>query len=252
MKYFLTILAFITSLNLYAQELTGTVISDNEKIISSKFMGYIKEVNVSEGDFVKKGEILYIIDSSNIDSLKNEALSSYEIQRNNLENIKLNYERYKRLYKKDLVAKYDLELLELKLKNTEKMLKIAQAKVKEINTQYEYLKIKAPNDGLIIKKSIKEGELAMPSSPAFILTDLNSLKIKTSISESQLSKVKINDEVIVIIDSINYKTKGKIKSIIPNTVNMTHSFILKIEFDKKDKNIYPGMYSKVILGQNNE
>ncbi|WP_421717002.1 efflux RND transporter periplasmic adaptor subunit [Arcobacter arenosus] len=247
-KRLITLIIFLTSvINLNALELSGTVISDNEKIITSRYMGFIEKVYVSEGDFVKKGQLLYKIDSSNIDSLKREAQLNLQIQENNYNNVKTNYERYKRLYEKDLVPKYDVEQLELKLKNIKNMISIAKAKLKEVESQYNYLKIVAPNDGLVIKKSIKSGEMAMPSSPAIILSDLNSLKIKTDISESNLRKIKIGKEVEIQIDSLNLNTKGKIASIIPNVQNMTHSFTIKISFDSKGMNIYPGMYSKIFI-----
>jgi len=228
-------------------ELSGSVISDNEKVITSRNMGFIKNVYVNEGSFVKKGQLLYEIDSSSIDSKKQEAILNIKMQENQLENIQINYDRYKRLYKQDLVPKYDLEQLELNLINTKNMISIAKAKLKEVNFQYNYLKIKAPNDGLIIKKSIKAGEMAMPSSPALILTDLSSLKIKTDISESNLNKIKINQKVQVLIPSINLETIGKIEAIIPNINTVTHSFILKISFDKKNSRVYPGMYSKLLI-----
>lgn len=243
---FITVLFFCIT-NLEAIELSGTIISDNEKIITSRYMGFIKKVYVSEGDFVKKGDLLYEIDSSNIDSNRQEAKLNIQIQENNLNNVQTNYERYKRLYEKDLIPKYDLEQLELNVKNIKNMISIAKAKLKEVNDQYRYLKIQAPNDGLIIKKSIKSGEMAMPSVPAMILSDLNSLKIKTDINESNLGKIKIGQEVDVTIESIGLQTKGKVASIIPNIQNMTHSFTLKISFDTKGKNLYPGMYSKIYL-----
>ncbi len=248
-KIFLTTFFCI---NIFASELelSGTVISDNEKIISSRNMGLIKEVYVSEGTTVKKGDILYEIDSSNIDSNKKELELNLQIQQNQLQNIQLNHARYKRLQEQDLVSKYDVEQLELNLLNTKNMIEITKAKLKEINAQYDYLKIKAPNNGLIIKKSIKAGEMSMPVMPALILTDLSNLLIKADISETNLNDIKINQEVNIEIPSQNFKTKGKIEAIIPNVVGMTHSFIIKISFDKKDFNIYPGMYSKISIDIN--
>ena len=102
------------------------------------------------------GQLLYEIDSSSLDSSKQEALLNVKMQENKLANIQVNYNRYKRLYKQDLVPKYDVEQLELNLLNMKNMILIAKAKLKEVNYQYNYLKIKAPNDGLIIKKSIKQ------------------------------------------------------------------------------------------------
>jgi membrane fusion protein, multidrug efflux system len=243
------LLTTIFCVNLFASqlELSGTVVSDNEKVISSRNMGFIKEVYVNEGSKVKKGDILYEIDSSSIDSNKKELELSLQIQQNQLQNIELNHSRYKRLQEQDLVSKYDLEQIELNLLNTKNMIAITKAKLKEINTQYDYLKIKAPNDGLIIKKSIKAGEMAMPSFPALVLTDLSSLLIKADISETNLNDVKINQEVNIEIPSQNFKTKGKIEAIIPNTTEMTHSFVIKISFNKENYNIYPGMYSKISM-----
>lgn len=243
------LLITIINISIFANEieLSGTVISDNEKVISSRNMGYIKNVNVTEGSFVKKGDILYEIDSSSMDSNKNEILLNLQIQKNQLANIKTNYERYKRLYAQDLVPKYDVEQLELNLLNTKNMIAITNTKLKEINSQYDYLTIKAPNDGLIIQKSIKAGEMAMPSTPALILSDLSSLQIKTDIAESNLNSISLNQEVKVEIPSINYSDIGKISAIVPNINSSTHSFTLKISFDKKDYKIYPGMYSKIYL-----
>ena len=84
-KIFLTT---ILCINLFASqlELSGTVISDNEKIISSRNMGLIKEVYVREGTSVKKGDILYEIDSSNIDSNKKE-IDRFVIKPNNLKSL---------------------------------------------------------------------------------------------------------------------------------------------------------------------
>jgi RND family efflux transporter MFP subunit len=243
------LLTTIFCVNLFANqlELSGTVISDNEKIITSRNMGYIKDVYVNEGSNVKKGDILYEIDSSNIDSNKKEVLLNLEILKNQAKNIEVNYNRYKRLQEQDLVSKYDVEQLELNLMNTKNMISITNAKLKEVDTQYDYLKIKAPNDGLIIKKSIKAGEMAMPSISALILTDLSNLLIKTDISETNLNSIKIGQSVDIEIASQNFKTKGVVEAIIPNTNTMTHSFVLKISFNKENFNIYPGMYSKILI-----
>lgn len=246
-KILLICVSFFTLSFSQQLELSGTVISDNEKVISSRNMGYIKNVYVSEGSFVKKGDILYEIDSSSIDSNKQEVLLNLQIQKNQLNNIRTNYNRYKRLYSQDLVSKYDVEQLALNLNNTKNMIAITKAKLKEIKTQYDYLKIKAPNDGLILKKSIKAGEMSMPGVPALILSDLSSLKIKTNIAESNLKNIKLNQKVDIKIPSIEFSSIGNISSIIPDTNVSSHSFVLKISFEKSDELIYPGMYSKIYL-----
>ncbi len=227
-------------------ELSATVISDNEKYITSRFMGFIKSVNVAAGDKVKRGQLLYTIDSTEIDNKRRQALLGVQMYQNQYLSMKQNYERFKRLYKKDLVSKYELEQLELGAKNLKDMVKIAKSQVAEVNNQYRYLKIHAPNDGVIIKKMIKAGEMSIPGMPAMVLTDLSSLKIDAQISESDLKYIKEGQTVNIQIPSMDIDIKGSIKAIIPSSNPLTHTFTAKIAF-KTDKTVYPGMYAKVFI-----
>ncbi len=227
-------------------ELSSTVISDNEKYITSRFMGFIKSVNVAEGDIVKKGQLLYAIDSTEIDSKKQQALLGVQMYENQYLTMKRNYERFKRLLEKGLVSKFEVEQLELGTINLENMVRISKAQVKEVDNQYRYLTIKAPNNGVIVRKTIKAGEMAIPGMPALILSDLSSLKIKTEVSEGDLKNVFIGQKAKIQIPSMNLETSGKIVAIIPSSNPMTHTFTIKLSFTKT-KNVYPGMYAKVFI-----
>lgn len=246
-KSFIFLILFTVSfLEAKSIELSGTVISDNEKYITSRYMGFIKNVSVSEGDIVKKGALLYSIDSTEIDSKKRQVLLSIQMYENQYITMKRNYDRYTRLYKKGLVSKFELEQLELASKNLRDMIEINKLQLKEVKNQYKYLTIKAPNDGVIIKKNIKTGEMAIPGMPAFILSDLSALQIKTEISENDLKNIYLGQKASVIIPSMNVNTDGKIIAIIPSSNPMTHTFTIKISFNKLS-NIYPGMYAKVLI-----
>jgi len=243
-KLILLILLAISSINAQNIELSATIISDNEKYITSRFMGFIKELKVSEGSIVKKGQLLYKIDTTDIDAKKSQAQLQVSMYKTQFEIVNRNYERFKRLYKKGLVSKAKVEELEMNYRNLSDMIKIAKAQLKEVNNQYKYLAIKAPNNGVVTRKMIKVGEMAIPGMPALVLTDLSDLKIKAEISEGDLFKIKTGDSVDVEIPSLKYKTIGKISSIIPSSNPMTHTFMIKISF-KSTKRVYPGMYAKV-------
>jgi len=245
-RLFLVCITLCTSLYSKTIELSGTVISDNEKYITSRFMGYIKVVNVSEGDIVKKGRLLYSIDSTEIDSKKRQALLSIQMYENQYITMKRNYERFQRLYEKGLVSKFEVEQLELGSKNLKDMVEISKLQIKEVENQYQYLTIKAPNDGVIVKKNIKSGEMAIPGMPALVLSDLSDLKIKTEVSENDLKNIYIGQKTTILIPSLSIKTTGKITAIIPSSNPMTHTFTIKLSF-KKIKNVYPGMYSSIFI-----
>jgi len=254
-----------SSLMLNAAELTlsGSVISDNEKSITSRYMGYVKEVRVKEGDIVKKGDLLYSIDSKEIDTALAQtdlaiaqAELSYEMYQNQYLNAKLNQERYERLLAKDMVSKYDVENLELSTKNLKAMMDIAQKQIaqakqkrQEVQNQYHYLKIQAPNDSVVTAKHIEAGEMALAGVPALVLSDITHLKITAEIAETYLKTIKIGDSVAVEIPSIGCQSEGKIEAIVPSSNPMTHSFKLKTTFTCKNAQAYPGMYATLKIGQ---
>ena len=247
MKKLLLLLALGVSLMAESLTLSGSVISDNQKMITSRFMGFVTNVNTSEGEKVKKGQILYTIDSHEIDSMKRQAELSLQMYEDKYENVKLNLQRNKELYKKDMVAKYKVENLELAEKNLQDMIDIAKARLQEVENQYKYLQVKAPNNGVVVAKNIKVGEMAMPGMPAIVLSDLSDLKISVEIAESNLKLIHYGKKVKVEIPSVGVKTIGTVTAIIPNSNPMTHTFKIKVSFKTLNKSVYPGMYATVTI-----
>lgn len=245
MKKILIYIALSATLIAETLTLSGSVISDNQKMITSRFMGFVTEVRVSEGDVVKAGDLLYTIDSREIDSARTQAELNLQMYQNQLNNILLNLDRHKRLFAQDMVAKYKVEELELANKNMQDMIIMAKARLNEVKNQYKYLNVTAPNDSVVVSKNIKVGEMAMPGMPAVVLSDLSNLKISAEISEDNLGRIKHGVKVTVKIPSLNLKSVGKVSAIIPNSNPMTHSFKIKVSFKTNNKPVYPGMYATV-------
>jgi len=257
----LTMVVMSTAVNAVEINLSGSVVSDNQKMMTSRYMGYVKNMAVSEGDIVKKGQLLYEIDSKEIESAErqvdlgiSQARLALQMNKNQYNNVLMNLARHQRLYEKKMVSKYELETLELAAKNLKDMVEISQkqveqaeAKKEEVLNQYNYLKIQAPNDGVIVAKKLNEGEMAIPGMPAVILTDLSRLKIVAEISETQLKYINLGKVVDIEIPSMGFTTTGKITSIIPSSNPMTHKFKIKMQFDSKGHSVYPGMYAKILI-----
>ena len=259
MKKLLILLTLGASLIAETLTLSGSVISDNQKMITSRFMGFVTQVTVTEGDYVKSGQLLYTIDSKEIDSALtqvqlgiSQAQLSLQMYQNQYTNVKLNLERHKRLLEKDMVSKFEVENLALAEQNLANMIIIAtkqveqaKAQLAEVKNQYKYLNIKAPNDGVIVAKNIKVGEMAMPGMPAIVLSDLSNLKIAAEIAEGNLSRIKYGTKVVVRIPSLKVRTIGKVTAIIPSSNPMTHTFKIKVSFKSNNKSVFPGMYATI-------
>jgi RND family efflux transporter MFP subunit len=257
----ITLVFMISSVHAVEINLSGSVVSDNQKMLTSRYMGYVRNMAVSEGDIVQKGQLIYEIDSKEIESAErqvdlaiSQARLALQMNKNQYNNVLTNLARHERLFKKNMVSKYEFEMLQLSEKNLKDMVKIsedqvkqAEAKKDEVLNQYNYLKIHAPNDGVIVEKRLNEGEMAIPGMPAVVLTDLSRLKIIAELSETQLKHISLGKKVEIEIPSIGLQSIGEITSIIPNSNPMTHKFKIKMKFDAKNRSVYPGMYVKIII-----
>jgi len=240
--------------------LTGTVVSDGQQMIGSRFMGYVKKVFVKIGDKVKREDDLYEIESSEFDMMKMQADLMLEqsktmvsFWRDKLKRVNTKKSRIKDTYRNDNkinfmdMADLDAEAanIETMLTSMQVMVKESTIKVKQMASIYNYIKMKAPSDGVVVRRNIKVGDMVMPGMLTILLVDMESLEIDISISESIISKVKMGQKVDVEIPSIHYKTKGIIHAIVPDANPMTHKIKMRIRFDRGNENIFPGMYAKV-------
>jgi len=241
---------------------TGTIVSDDKKYIGARYMGYVKEVYVNIGDHVKREDTLFKMDSAEFDIIKeqiNLGLEQAEIltdvYRSKLDEIRRNRALLIRNKNNSAFNFDDMnENLSITAEHTESMLKAMKAivksaseKAKEVSMISHYLEVKAPSDGIIVQKNLHVGDMVMPGFPVMVLINMKNLEIEAQISENDLLKVNEGDRVTFEIPSIHYKGKGRIKSVVPSANPMTHTFTIRIKFNRDYKKIYPGMYTKVTI-----
>ena len=256
----LLIVTFLLIVSLKADDITitGTVVSDGQKMIGSRYMGYIKKVFVKIGDKVKREDPLYEMESAEFDIMKSQAdlmleqsKIVVEFWRKRLQNINKRKNRFKN---RKNIPMMDIDDLDAQAENVSAMLDSAQVlvkqasiKAKQMATIFNYLKMKAPSDGVIVRRNIKPGDMVMPGMLTIMMVDTQDLEIDVSVSESIIAQVKVGEKLTVSIPSIKYKTIGTIKAIVPDANPMTHKIRIRISFDKGDHNVFPGMYAKVVI-----
>jgi RND family efflux transporter MFP subunit len=249
----------------------GTVSADNNAKVATKWMGQILKIYVKEGDYVKAGQVLAILDDSEIKQQKNEALAGLEelskareealaarkAALENYEFAKRTYERFKNLYQENAISKQQLEEIETKMIAAKSMVdqvdaKLGQLKAKEsqvkakiaqVDVMQGYAVIKAPFDGYVLKKMNDEGDMVAPGMPIFIIGE-KKLQFIANLDESLLDKVKEGDELDV---DLNGKVvKGKVIEKNSNIDPMNRTFKVKLDIPFSE-NITSGMYGKLLI-----
>lgn len=258
MRIFLLALLIISGVDAKILTLTGTIVSDNQKMIGARYMGYVKKINFDIGDKVKREDVLFELESAEFDILKNQAELALEqgeimvnMYRTRMNTIKKEKSILNKLNREGK-APFNLDDLESAADNVQAGLAASQAvvksatvKMKQMATISDYLQVKAPNDGIIVQKRIRVGDLIAPGMLTMVLVDLKHLEIDAQIAESDLLKVQTHQKVDIYIPSIKHHTTGTIKTIVPSANPMSHTFTVIIRFKKDNKLIFPGMYAKL-------
>ena len=266
----LLLLTFITISSLFGGKLvlTGTVISNNQKMIPARYMGYVKKVNFEVGDKVEREDILFELESAEFDIMESQAdlalaharlmLESFQSRSYRIKKDKDNLKRQRKSYTAQDFKTRNLELQELS-DNADRALEAMQVtveqaseKVKQFATISGYLKILAPNNGILVEKRIRVGDMLAPGMLAMIIVDMDHLEIEAEVSESDLKYIRRDKVVDVQIPSLDYKASGYIKAIVPSANPMAHTFKIRIHFEKTSDMIFPGMYAKVHVDLTNE
>lgn len=234
---------FLSTTLLFAEGFmtSGTVVSDNNIMLSTKAMGFVTEINVKEGDTVSKGQTLIKIDDSSLKLKIDQVKNMKEMYLADFINLERNLKRYKRLYSKDMVSKAEVENLETGYVKLKKMIDLYDSQIAEIKDMKKYFSVKSPINGNIAQKNIKLGEMYMPGMPALIITDLNNLVVEVDVAESDIGLFGKNTIIKITNPSSNLISFGKVDRISPTLNPMTHTYKVKIRVEQNG-NLNPGMY----------
>jgi len=226
------------------KEYVGSVYSHKETMIATRMMGYIKKINVEEGDLVSKGDVLFEVDPSDIESAQRQAEAGVLSAKSLYVDAKRDYDRFEELSKKGVVPQRDFEKMKLNLDLREQQLKMAEAGLGQVKAQMKYTSVQAPIEGIVIHKMSKVAEMANPGRPILILSSVDDLRVKALVKESDIAKIRVGMPVEVYIAALNKSVKTKITSIVPSADPATHSYVVKAELPSVE-NLLPGMYSKL-------
>ena len=258
-KIYLVLIFFLsTQLTAIDLKLTGTVVSYNQKMIGARYMGYVKHVYFDIGDRVEREDTLFELESAEFDILKNQAdlaleqaVAIVDVYRTRKRSIDRQQRQMKKRGMGNTVEFENLDMtadnVEAGLASAQVLVKNASEKVKQVSTITGYLEVKAPNDGIIVEKRIRVGDLIAPGMLSMIIVDLDHLQIEGEVAESDLRYVEKYQKVKITIPSLRYKTVGVIKSIVPSANPMAHTFKIIVDFKKTSEKIFPGMYAKILV-----
>lgn len=183
-------------------------------LITPKIGGFITQVNVVEGQKVKKGDLLVQVDQRDyltaLDSSKSELLS-LEAKRKDAEK---NFQRLKDLFSKGVVSNQQYDTASASYNEIRAKYDSAAAHVDQAKLNLEYTELRAPSDGIIARKSVEVGQLAAAGVPLLGFVSSESRWVTANLKETEISHVKPGQEVTIWVDAVaGKKFHGKVVSL---------------------------------------
>lgn len=242
---------------------TGTVKAEEEERVSAQRTGRIIKLNFEEGDSVKKGDIIAILDSREAEAYVRQVeawLGSSEARlanaRANLEDAERTLKRMKALYKDGLISAevldtaqktYDVNrsLYESALENLKEM----KASLEAAKIQLGYSFIRTLLTGIISQRPVETGDTVLIGSHIATVIKPDKLYVKTTIDEVDAERVSLGQAVAITIDAFPGRIfDGKVIRVSPIVLGVkqeTRTFEVRIGFTEIEKRLKPGMSADI-------
>jgi RND family efflux transporter MFP subunit len=186
---------------------SGYVVADIKAAVASKGTGRLEYLGVEEGDYVKKGNIIGRIESSDVEAALGQAKANVAVARATVDQAKAelddatsNFERQKSLMEQKLISQAEFDIANARyrravalLSSAKASVQSAEAGVRSAEVGVENTLIRAPFDGVVLTKSANVGEVMTPFGAAagsrgalVTMADMSSLEVEADVSESNI------------------------------------------------------------------
>ena len=233
---------------------TGTIEPVTSVTVGTQVSGIVSKLYVDYNSVVKKGQVIAELDKTNLMSQLNTAKTQLATAQSQLNYQTANFNRYKTLFQKGLVAADDFDNAQLAYKQAKEQVASAKEEVQRAQTNLGYATITSPIDGVVLSKSVEEGQTvaASFSTPELftIAQDLTNMQVVADVDEADIGDVKEGERVSFTVDAYPDDTfEGTVKQVRQEatTTNNVVTYEVVISAPNADLKLKPGLTANVTI-----
>ncbi len=225
---------------------TGSLVAERTVHISTRLMGWVREIHVDEGDWVAVGDPLISIDDSDLIAKRAQVDAGIVEAEAVLANAEKMVVRFEKLYAENSVSKQQLDDVLTGRDRAAAGRGAARAMRDEINVHLSYLEITAPAPALVTRKMVEVGDMANPGAPLLELEDNRRMKVIAHLGEKYISLVRLDDMISVDVTSLpDAKFVVPIEEIIHSANPGSRTYDIEAYLDNRDGRLKSGMFASV-------
>ena len=233
---------------------TGTIEPVTSVTVGTQVSGIVSKLFVDYNSVVKKGQVIAELDKTNLMSQLNTAKTQLATAQSQLNYQTANYKRYKTLFEKGLVAADDFDNAKLSYTQAKEQVMSAKEEVQRAQTNLGYATITSPIDGVVLSKSVEEGQTvaASFSTPELftIAQDITNMQVVADVDEADIGDVKEGERVTFTVDAYPDDTfEGEVKQVRQEatTTNNVVTYEVVISAPNADLKLKPGLTANVTI-----
>ena len=233
---------------------TGTIEPVTSVTVGTQVSGIVSKLYVDYNSVVKKGQVIAELDRTNLISELNAQKASLASAQSSLNYQQSNFERYKTLFEKGLVSADEFESARLQYEQSKQQVAQSRESVQRAQTNLGYATITSPIDGVVLSKSVEEGQTVAASfnTPELftIAQDLTNMRVIADIDEADIGGVKEGQRVSFTVDAFpDDKFEGAVTQVRQQATTESNvvTYEVVISAPNNDLKLKPGLTANVTI-----
>ena len=227
-------------------EATGSVEAARQASPGTILAGRVTKIVKREGQRVRQGETLARVESGDVAARVAQAEAAVVGAQAAETNARLMRERLERLVAKQAASPKSLEDAVAGHEAAIANLHAAEEGVLAARVMLGYGEVKAPFDGVVVKRLVEEGDTASPGMPMFVVVDTARMKIEAALPESSALGLAPGSAVAVVVDGTQGASRdATLSEILPAVDPATRTVTARVLLDNADGALRPGMFARV-------
>ncbi len=233
---------------------TGTIEPVTSVTVGTQVSGIVAKLYVDYNSVVRKGQVIAELDRTNLISELNAQKANLASAQSALNYRQANYNRYQTLYDKGLVSADEFENAKLQYLQAKEQVASSKESVQRAQTNLGYATITSPIDGVVLSKSVEEGQTVAASfnTPELftIAQDLTDMRVIADIDEADIGGVKEGQRVSFTVDAFpDDKFEGAVTQVRQQATTESNvvTYEVVISAPNKDLKLKPGLTANVTI-----
>ncbi len=233
---------------------TGTIEPVVKVEVGTQVSGIVKKLYVDYNSVVKKGQVIAELDKTNLQSEYQSQQSNLAKAQSDYNYQKSNHDRMKTLHDKGLIADNEYEAAVQSFQSAKSSLSVASQNLQKAKTNLSYATITSPIDGVVLSKSVEEGQTvaASFSTPTlfYIANNLTQMRVIASVDEADIGSVLEGQRVEFAVDAYVGETfNGTVTQVRQNatTTNNVVTYEVVVDAPNPDLKLKPGLTANITI-----